>query len=156
MKTTVLACALAGVITTTGCGLTNDPARGLNFQPPPSWGDSGIRLLGSDSFSAPSDRGVIVLSAVAPGPNVEQRILNGSYFRNARQTHEKQIAICGNERAQYTTALVYARWHRGDMRLEIVRRDRPHDALVAYYAYTAGSKPDKEAEASIRELCPIS
>jgi len=155
MRSTLLAGALLGVAGTVACsGLSKDPADGLNFQVPAGW-TSDIRLLGTDVFASPNHTEFMTLSTMPPGPDLEQRLLNGATYRNPRNTDQSDVTICGGKDAQYTKAVVYFISGRRDMNLEMITSERSDEVLVADYVYPTGAKPDKRAEAAIRELCPI-
>lgn len=154
MRALLLAGALLGVAEVAGCGgLSKDPADGLSFRPPPGW-SSDIRLLGVDVFASPGHREFMSLTTMPPGPDLEERLLDGATYRNPREVQQSDITICSGKDAELTTALVYFISGRKDMNLEMVTTEQPDNILVADYIYPIGSKPDKRATAAIRRLCP--
>lgn len=154
MRSVLLAGALLGFGGIAACGgLSKDPAEGLSFRPPADW-TSDIRLLGIDVFASPHRSEFISLSSMPSGPDLEQRLLDGATYRNPRGTDQTDITICGGKDAKYTKAVVYFISGRRDMNLEMITRERDDDVLVADYIYPIGTRPDKKAEAAIRELCP--
>lgn len=154
MRSAIRFAALLGIFGAAACGgLSSDPADGLNFRPPQGW-TSDIRLLGIDVFASPGRTQFMTLSTMSPGPDLEQRLMNGATYRNPRGTERSIITICGDKTAEYTTAVVYFISGRRDMNLEMITKERTDDVLVADYVYPIGSKPDKTAEAAIRALCP--
>jgi hypothetical protein len=154
MRSVLLAAAVLAAAGTAACsGLTKDPADGLNFQPPAGW-KSTFRLLGTDVFSSPDGNQLISLNTMPPGPDLEQRLMNGATYRNPRGVDQRDTTICGNKDAEYTTAVVYFISGRKDVNLEMITKEQPDEVLVADYIYPIGTKPDKRAEAAIRQLCP--
>lgn len=154
MRSVLLAGALLGVSGASACsGLSKDPAEGLNFRPPAGWA-SDIRLLGIDVFASPDRSEFMSLSTMPPGPDLEQRLLNGATYRDPRGVDQTDITICRDNGAQYTKAVVYVISGRRDMNLEMITKERQDEVLVADYIYPIGTKPDKKAQAAIRELCP--
>ena len=154
MRSVLLAGALVGAAGMTACSeLSKDPAEGLNFRPPAGW-TADIRLLGTDVFASPKRSEFIALSTMPPGPDLEQRLLNGATYRNPRGIDQSDITICGDKDAQYTKAVVYFISAGRDMNLEMVTLERQDEVLDADYIYPIGATPDANAQAAIRELCP--
>jgi hypothetical protein len=140
-----------------GCGLTSSPAEGLDFHPPAGWqGSPGI--MGFMQFWKPPSRSDEVLMLFRSPKQIDpNEVLASAKLRNTRIERRQEIKICGNQPAVFfagagTSSSANNSTTEAEMRM--VMTNASGAAYFVMYVYPVGTRPNGEALAALRELCP--
>lgn len=152
----ILFCALA-MLALTACGFSASPADGLQFRAPAGWRPSP-GILGFMQFwrSPQSDREMVMLFK-SPRLMQPKEVLSDPQFqttmKDATIERRDSILICGNQPAQYVEARGTS--SRGEqVHIEMMMTNAAGTSYMAMYVRPMASPSNREAEASLRELCP--
>jgi len=153
MRSVLTVLSFLGVLALAACGdVMKDPLDGLNFHAPSGWGS--IDLLGLRAFSAADSSELILVESLPADVDVEEQTWHGANIRNPRDVTRRVVKICGTT-AHYESALVFVAQSFSDMRAEMVYLRQGDENVIATYLYPTNRAPNKSAEASIYELCPV-
>jgi hypothetical protein len=140
-----------------GCGLTSSPAEGLAFHPPTGW-QSSPGIMGFMQFwKPPSNSDEVLMLFRSPKQFDPAQVLSSAKLRDTRIERRQQIKICGNQPAVYFTGVGTSSSGSNattQLEMQMVMTNAGGAAYFAMYGYPAGTKPNGEALAALRELCP--
>jgi hypothetical protein len=139
----------------TGCGSATD---GLAFKPPAGW-TAFPSFLGFGHmamwFKKASDNKQDQMLMLIRGQDTSSMNLKNvpqAGIGAVRSQKQSTITICGNQRAQYLSAV--GSGHNGeDQSMEMVSTPIGNQSYLAMYIRPQADKPDPDAEAAIRSLC---
>ena len=150
MKRYVLPLFFACVVLA-GCGSVTS---GIDFKAPAGWTTFSLMgrfqmwmKQGADKNKA--ELVMLVRGQSADTMDFKQIPQAGTSIRNQKLS---TIKICGNQRAQYVSAVGTGK-NGGDESLEMVSAPVGDQSFLAMYIRPVGTKPDPAAEAAIRSLC---
>jgi hypothetical protein len=154
-KRFVLPTMLAALLS--ACGLTSSPAEGLSFHPPAGWqGSPGI--MGFMQFwKPPTGSDEVLMLFRSPKQIDPNNIISSAKLRDTRIQRTQQIKICGNQPATSfvgvgTSSSASNATKQAEM--QMVMTNAAGAAYFAMYVYPVGTRPNGEALAALRELCP--
>ncbi|HET9391969.1 MAG TPA: hypothetical protein VFO29_00410 [Candidatus Rubrimentiphilum sp.] len=135
-----------------GCGSVTS---GIDFKAPAGW--TTFSLMGRFQMwmkpGPEKDKAQMVFlirGQTADTMDFKQIPQAGSSIRNQKMS---AIKICGNQRAQYVTAVGTSSNGGGDEALEMISAPVGDQSFLAMYIRPQSMKPDPAAETAIRSLC---
>ncbi|MBV8148409.1 MAG: hypothetical protein JO092_04895 [Candidatus Eremiobacteraeota bacterium] len=140
-----------------GCGLTSSPAEGLAFRPPAGWqGSPGI--MGFMQFwKPPTNSDEVLMLFRSPKQIDPNQVLASARLRNTRIERRQEIKVCGNQPAIFFEgAGTSSSGNNASTQavMQMVMTNANGATYFAMYAYPVGTRPNSEALAALRELCP--
>jgi hypothetical protein len=140
-----------------GCGLTSSPADGLAFRPPAGWqGSPGI--MGFMQFwKPPASSDEVLMLFRSPKQIDPNEVLASAKLRDTRIERKQVIKICGNQPASYFVGAGTSSSNNNattQAEMQMVMTNANGASYFAMYVYPVGTRPNGEALAALRELCP--
>lgn len=145
-----------------GCGLTNSPADGLAFTPPPGW-QSSPGIMGFMQFWSPASNSDEVLMLFRSPRQIDStkhidayQIMQSGKLKNAKIEEERNITICGSQPAKYFRGNAESSSDNHPAKphnLEMTMSNANGATYFAMYVYPTNGRPNAQAESALRELC---
>lgn len=142
MRKIALFCALA----LTACG---SPSDAVNFKAPARFGVAKNVMGMVQIWEVPGSHKELLTLIRMPFVADQNKVLQGSNFKEARLQRQEKIKICGNQSA---THFVLVKTTEGQ-RIDAIMSPVGGKTYMAMYGYPEKSTPGKDAETAIRELC---
>ena len=149
-------CLVALATGLSGCGLTSSPADNLTFHAPAGWqGSPGI--MGFMQFwKAPGNDAEVLMLFKSPKPMDQREVFNNAKLNETDVEQQQAIKICGSQPAEYIKARGESNSgaKKTESEIEMVMTNAAGNTYFAMYVYPVGVRPNAEASASLRVLCP--
>ena len=147
---------IALLLACSGCGLTSSPADNLTFQPPSGWSASPGIMGFMQFWKSPSSDSQVLMLFKSPKEIDKKDVFSSAKLDEGDETRQT-INICGNQTAEYVTARATSTDEskkKTESEVQMVMTNTNGTTYLAMYVYPVGARPDPQAAAAIRELCP--
>ncbi len=146
-----------------GCGLTSSPADNLTFKAPAGWSASP-GIMGYMQFWKASDDEMLMLFK-SPKEISEKDVFSSAKLNDATIVERKDVTICNGQHAAYMLARGTATEttstgggvsvdKKTQSYVQAMETDANGTTYFALYIYPVDAKPNAEAVAALRQLCP--
>lgn len=146
------ACALGAAIALCACGSVT---AGLEFKPPAGW-TATPSVLGRVQMWINHGNGKShdqVLMLIRGGNSSTDMLNYPTGAQSLRNVKRSAITVCGNQPAERMTATGVSSNHN-ETSIEAVSTTIRTAKYLAMYIRPLGERPDAQAEAALRSLCP--
>jgi hypothetical protein len=127
----------------------SSPAQSVTFKPPAGWAATPS-FFGFQAWHSSDDQ-ALVLFKLPVTANMNQA-LTESNFRQFTVKRRERIVICGKQPAVYLYGASTS--DRGPQTVEMIMTTTDGATYMAMYARDTKMRPNAQAEAAIRSLCP--
>ena len=140
-----------------GCGLTSSPADALTFKAPYGW-QASPGIMGFMQFwKSPSNSDEVLMLFRSPKQIDPNSVITSAKLKDTRIERKQAIKICGNQPAIYFVGAGTSSSESNAAKqaeMQMVMTNANGAAYFAMYVYPIGVRPNDEALAALRELCP--
>lgn len=151
-----LAAFTAAALLLGGCGSATE---GLDFKAPAGWtampailGFGHMQMWFKKAPDAKQDE-MLILVRGQNATSIDLNTVPQAGVGKLKTQKTSTITICGNQKAQYLSALGTGRNGGEDQMMEMVSTPVGNQSYITMYIRPKSAKPDPQAEAAIRSLC---